>query len=120
MSKHEELIERLEALAEEAHAYHDGSDFDIQAKAAFRAALEAQAREIADMQQQESELCTLHAMAEAECKRLRAEIEALRKDAERYRTFIDCGQPICFMGEEYFGKDALDTAIDAAKGAPND
>ena len=44
------------------------------------------------------------------------EIEGLRKDAERYRTFIDCGQPICFMGYEYFGKEALDAAIDAAKG----
>ena len=48
------------------------------------------------------------------------EIEGLRKDAERYRAFIDCGQPICFLGEEYFGKDALDAAIDAAKGALHD
>ena len=46
MSKHEELIERLEALAEEAHAYHDGSEFAIKAKANFREAIEAQAREI--------------------------------------------------------------------------
>ena len=37
-------------------------------------------------------------------------------DAERYRAFIDCGQPVCFLGEEYFGKEALDAAIDAAKG----
>ena len=43
------------------------------------------------------------------------EIEGLRKDAERYRAFIDCGQPICFLGYEYFGKEALDAAIDAAK-----
>ena len=48
------------------------------------------------------------------------EIEGLRKDAERYRAFIDCGQPICFLGEEYFGKEALDAAIDAAKGALHD
>lgn len=47
------------------------------------------------------------------------EIDGLRKDAERYRAFIDCGQPICFLGDEYFGKDALDAAIDAAKGAPH-
>lgn len=47
------------------------------------------------------------------------EIEALRKDAERYRTFIDCGQPICFLGYEYFGKEALDAAIDAVKGEPH-
>ena len=47
------------------------------------------------------------------------EIEGLRKDAERYRAFIDCGQPICFLGYEYFGKDALDAAIDAAKWAPH-
>ena len=49
-----------------------------------------------------------------------AECDALRKDAERYRAFIDCGQPICFLGEQYFGKDALDAAIDAAKGALHD
>lgn len=47
------------------------------------------------------------------------EIEGLRKDAERYRAFIDCGQPICFLGYEYFGKEALDAAIDAAKGEPH-
>ena len=47
------------------------------------------------------------------------EIEGLRKDAERYRAFIDCGQPICFLGYEYFGKEALDAAIDAAKWAPH-
>lgn len=47
------------------------------------------------------------------------EIEGLRKDAERYRTFIDCGQPICFLGYEYFGKEALDAAIDATKGEPH-
>ena len=35
-------------------------------------------------------------------------------DAARYRAFIECGQPICFMGEEYYGKAALDAAIDAA------
>jgi hypothetical protein len=47
------------------------------------------------------------------------EIEGLRKDAERYRAFIDCGQPICFLGKEYFGKEVLDAAIDAVKGAPH-
>ena len=36
-------------------------------------------------------------------------------DAARYRAFIECGQPICFMGEEYYGKAALDAAIDAAR-----
>ena len=40
-------------------------------------ALEAQAREIAELKAQEAELCTLYGMAEAECK-------MLRKDAERY------------------------------------
>lgn len=79
MSKHEDLIKTLRASAAAmpfdaavAVQYRDAAD-----------ALEDQAREIADMQQQESELCTLHAMAEAECKKLRAEIEGLRKDAYR-------------------------------------
>ena len=66
MSKHGELIERLRWV--DRPTCNEAAD-----------ALEAQAREIADMQQQESELCTLHAMAEAECKKLRAEIEALKE-----------------------------------------
>ena len=58
--------------------------------------------------------------AEADALEAQArEIEGLRKDAERYRAFIDCGQPICFLGYEYLGKDALDAAIDAARGAPH-
>ena len=44
----------------------------------------------------------------------RAPAESVLEDAARYRAFIECGQPICFMGEEYYGKAALDAAIDAA------
>ena len=40
--------------------------------------------------------------------------DSVLEDAARYRAFIECGQPICFMGEEYYGKAALDAAIDAA------
>ena len=43
----------------------------------------------------------------------RAPAESVLEDAARYRAFIECGQPICFMGEEYYGKAALDAAIDA-------
>ena len=39
--------------------------------------------------------------------------DSVLEDAARYRAFIECGQPICFMGEEYYGKAALDAAIDA-------
>ncbi len=112
MTQHTELIERLIGLAETAHSYYEGSSFDAVAKAAFKdalsAALEAQAREIAELKAQESELCTLYGLAEAECKRLRAEMERttnnrdmwksqcerqaddlrkLRKDAERVFTY---------------------------------
>ena len=41
--------------------------------------------------------------------------ESVLEDAARYCAFIECGQPICFMGEEYYGKAALDAAIDAAR-----
>ena len=43
-----------------------------------------------------------------------ATADSVLEDAARYRAFIECGQPICFMGEEYYGKAALDAAIDAA------
>ena len=45
----------------------------------------------------------------------RAPADSVLEDAARYRAFIECGQPICFMGEEYYGKAALDAAIDAAR-----
>jgi len=93
MSKHAELIERLR-LEPTASQFLNLSDLFAamtQERKQAADALEAQAREI----------------------------EGLRKDAERYRAFIDCGQPICFLGKEYFGKEALDAAIDAAKGAPH-
>ena len=41
--------------------------------------------------------------------------DSVLEDAARYRTFIDCGQPIYFMGEEYCGKAALDAAVDKAR-----
>lgn len=53
-------------------------------------ALEAQAREIAELKAQEAELCTLYGLAQAECKKLRAEVEGLRKDAERYKFLRKC------------------------------
>lgn len=73
MNKHTELIERLRCF--DRVTCNEAAD-----------ALEAQAREIASMQQQESELCTLHAMAEAECKRLRAEVEGLNAARVAYAS----------------------------------
>ena len=58
MTQHTDLIERLRWIG-------DG----VANEAAT--ALEAQAREIAELKAQESELCTLYGLAEAECRRLR-------------------------------------------------
>lgn len=87
-----------------------------------RDALEAQAREIAELKAQESELCTLYELARAECKKL-------RKDAERFLALErivhweqerDMGP-----GGRYWmavhvssGNPTLREAIDAMKGQP--
>lgn len=136
MSKHEELIERLRCF--DRVTCNEAAD--------ALEALEAQALEIEGLRKQDEALIRqmLEALKQFQYRacesihpdfvdeaitagRARLELphgrcgcEALRKDAERYRAFIDCGQPICFLGEEYFGKDALDAAIDAAKGALHD
>lgn len=52
--------------------------------------LDAALLEIEALKSQESELCTLYGLAQAECKKLRAEIERLRKDAERYKFLRKC------------------------------
>ena len=44
------------------------------------------------------------------------EAYALRADAMRYRAFWIGGKTVCFLGIEYFSKDALDLAIDTAIG----
>lgn len=48
---------------------------------------------------------------------LAAQVEELRADAERYRYYIESSPngEMCFMGEFYSGKKALDDAIDAAR-----
>lgn len=46
--------------------------------------------------------------------RLSAEVEALRKDARRWRFFIDCGQPVTFLGVDYHDTASLNEAIDQA------
>lgn len=76
MTQHTELIERLRASSEDGLTPDDAY--------AAAEALEAQAREIAELKAQESELCTLYGLAQAECKKLRAEVEGLRKKAARY------------------------------------
>ena len=67
MTQHADLIERLRASSEDGLTPDDAY--------AAAEALEAQAREIAELKAQESELCTLHGLAEAECKRLRTELD---------------------------------------------
>ena len=114
MTQHTDLIERLRASSEDGLTPDDAY--------AAAEALEAQAREIAELKAQEAELCTLYGLAEAECKKLRAEIEGLRKDAERYAV-VRRGQHwsvIDGIGDPLTG-DRLDAGIDAViaeKGQP--
>lgn len=82
MTQHTDLIERLRASSEDGLTPDDAY--------AAAEALEAQAREIAELKAQEAELCTLYGLAQAECKKLRAEVEGLRKDAERYKFLRKC------------------------------
>lgn len=62
-----------------------------------------------------------HAMQAAdELRRLHAECEALRADAERYRLLCEVHGPsteLCFDGRSYRGKAEFDAAIDAARAA---
>jgi chromosome segregation ATPase len=120
MTQHAELIERLRDSA--------ATGLDSEAAGQAADALEAQARQITEMQQQESELCTLHAMAEAECKRLRTEIEALRKDAERLEYVYSSNQTTSnalvelefrLLNGESPSMSEVRAAIDAAKGEPH-
>ena len=71
MTQHTDLIERLRASSRWWFDRNVRNSVDADAIAA----LEAQAREIAELKAQESELCTLHGLAEAECKRLRTELD---------------------------------------------
>lgn len=75
MTQHTDLIERLSRQS--AELADTGRTLDYSAGVAAANALEAQAREIAKLKAQESELCTLYGLAQAECNRL-------RKDAERF------------------------------------
>ena len=68
MTQHPELIDQLRQIG-----------VQMVVKAAY--ALEAQAREIAELKAREAELCTLYGLAEAECKKLRAELDRANKVA---------------------------------------
>jgi septal ring factor EnvC (AmiA/AmiB activator) len=78
MTQHTDLIERL----------RDSAATGLDSEAADQAAnaLEAQAREIAELKAQEAELCTLHGLAEAECKRLRAELERTANNRDMWKS----------------------------------
>ena len=73
MIQHTDLIERLRC-------------FDRVTCNEAANALEAQAREIAELKAQEAELCTLHGLAEAECKRLRAELERTANNRDMWKS----------------------------------
>lgn len=74
MTQHTDLIERLRKG--QTHDPASGELRDMSSVMDDAAnALESQAREIAELEAQEAELCTLHGLAEAECKRLRTELD---------------------------------------------
>lgn len=155
MTQHTDLIERLRKGVEAMDDCSDGVAL-IKCDALMSSganALEAQAREIAELKAQESELCTLYGLAEAECqklrteldysqmaagaearrvdeltaecKKLRAEVEGLRKDAERWRWATEQAEFFSMVvdgtglhcAEVYEAESAVDAAI-AEKGQP--
>lgn len=119
MTQHTELIERLRASSRWWFDRNVRNSVDADAIAA----LEAQAREIAELKAQEAELCTLYGLAQAECKKLRAEIEELRKNAERYAWLrhgdndekVLCNGPVAKDYWYLLRGEKLDAAIDAAR-----
>lgn len=95
MTQHTELIERLRSAAwagpVPCQVCNEAAD-----------ALEAQAREIAELKAQEAELCTLYGLAQAECKRL-------RKDAEEL-AFL--GEDLLYWVDRAIGKGNANTDIE--------
>lgn len=84
MTQPTDLIERLRRRAWLARS---GTTTDIHLiEDEAISAMEAQARQITEMQQQESELCTLYGLAQAECKKLRSEVEGLRAARMAYAS----------------------------------
>ena len=79
MTQHTDLIERLQLLAADMDDEQRPTSSSVADAAAN--ALEAQAREIAELKAQEAELCTLYGLAQAECKKLRAELDRANKVA---------------------------------------
>ena len=88
---------------------------------------------LADVIDHDTESAAHHKSAAAELRRLHAEVEALRADAERYRWLREeSGKRPDFysgeanwmvsrsqggMGQNFFGE-KIDAAIDAARGTP--
>lgn len=116
----DEVRQYLTAAADSSMSRNNSEQLAYELLEALPAnALEAQAREIAELKAQESELCTLYGLAQAECKKLRAEAEGLRKDAERYAWLKS--RPIDWSIEHHrngwattYARNELDAAIDKA------
>lgn len=51
---------------------------------------------------------------------LRAQVDGLRADAQRYNAFFEAGLPITFLGQPYYTKADLDEAIDSARAGRED
>lgn len=60
-----------------------------------------------------SSFYSLEQFKDIEIAELRAKVESLAADEDRYNAFISAGLPICFMGNDYHTKADLDAAIDA-------
>lgn len=120
MTQHTDLIERLRRRGWLARS-GTTTDIHLIEDEAINA-LEAQAREIAELKAQESELCTLYGLAQAECKKLRAELDRANKDAGRYAWLrhgdndekVLCNGPVAKNYWYLPRNERLDAAIDAA------
>lgn len=117
MTQHTDLIDRLIGLAETAHSYYEGSSFDAVAKAAFKDALsdalEAQAREIAELKAQLAATAknAFEAMPHDIPLRMKREIcvSAAWSGSMVSRMYTELRK--AFTGEPYKANEDLDAAL---------
>lgn len=109
MTQHTDLIDRLRC-------------FDRVTCNEAATALEAQAREIAELKAQEAELCTLYGLAQAECQKLRKDAALVAaRERERCEKAVE-NSSSCFTSDQAYIKKLAVAAIRAlnTEGEGND